>query len=89
MSPRIEAVHDAGPPPEEEVIRREDRDAVAEGIGALRERYREVILRRIYAEASWESIARDLELPSADAARRLYARAVTRLGTRLRATEEE
>ena len=48
------------------------------------EQYRELILLRNYAGASWESVAEETNRPSAAAARMMHARAVVELGKLLR-----
>ncbi len=80
------AVEPAGgaPEPAEAAGGREERELVQEALAALPERTRELVLLRDYACASWTSIAAELELPSADAARMMHARALVRLGSELR-----
>lgn len=63
---------------------REERTAVEEAVAELPERYRELIALRDYAGASWEEVARETGASSPAAARMAHARALTRLGRRLR-----
>ena len=51
----------------------------------LPEEYRELILLRNYAGASWESVAEETGRPSAAAARMMHARALVELGKLVRA----
>ncbi len=55
--------------------RREDHDVLDACLGALTHEQREAILLRDFAGASWETVAAELERPSADAARKFYERA--------------
>jgi DNA-directed RNA polymerase specialized sigma24 family protein len=62
----------------------EDIDLIETCVGELREDYRNVILCRDYAGASWATVAESTDSPSADAARSLYTRAVTELASIVR-----
>lgn len=68
-----------------ELSRSEERNFVDQCLADLPERWRESILLRDYAGSSWEEIARDMQLSSADAARMVHVRARSKLGMLLRA----
>jgi DNA-directed RNA polymerase specialized sigma24 family protein len=53
-------------------------------IRQLSEEYRELIILRDYAGASWESVAAQTGRPSAAAARMMHARALVELGKHVR-----
>lgn len=65
-----------GPGPATQVGREELEDHLDACLGELREDLREVILLRNHAGGSWEWVAEQLGRPSADAARKLHARAM-------------
>ena len=73
------------PSPSAELEARERDGAVQQALAELPELYREIVLLRDYAGASWEEVARELAAPSAAAARMLHARALVKLGAALRA----
>jgi RNA polymerase sigma-70 factor (ECF subfamily) len=54
-------------------------------ITELPEEYREVIILREYAEASWDAVAAETRRPTAAAARMMHARALVELGRLVRA----
>lgn len=68
----------------ERLIDAEDIGTIEQCMDELRADYREVILLRNYENASWSQVAEHLKSPSANAARMLYARAMTELATALR-----
>ncbi len=70
--------------PLEKLERAEEREAVERAMDALPEEYRELILLRNYAGASWESVAEQTGRPSAAAARMMHARAMLELGKLVR-----
>ncbi len=72
------------PSPSTELVTREREDAVHAALAALPAHYRELVLLRDYAGASWDEIAREVKAPSASAARMMHARAVARLGALMR-----
>ncbi len=72
------------PTPSVEVGRSQTAEAVRGCIAALPERHREVILLRDYAGCSWEEVAAELGT-TPGGARMLHARALNRLGSKLRA----
>ena len=78
-------IHATDPSPSTELTRREENNAVQQALAELSERHRELILLRDYAGSSWEEIAREIEAPSAAAARMMHARALAKLGALLRA----
>jgi len=70
--------------PLEKLERAEEREAVERAMDALPAEYRELILLRNYAGASWESVAEQTGRPSAAAARMMHARAMLELAKVLR-----
>ena len=64
---------------------REEQKIVEKCLEDLPEEYRELILLRNYAGASWESVAEETGRPSAAAARMMHARALVELGKLVRA----
>jgi RNA polymerase sigma-70 factor (subfamily 1) len=70
--------------PIDAVAQAEDIDLIETCIGELREDYRNVILHRDYAGASWAAVAELIDSPTPDAARSLYTRAVTELASIVR-----
>jgi RNA polymerase sigma factor (sigma-70 family) len=68
-----------GPSPLEELIGREAMDRYERGLARLDPQERELVACRLELRMSWEEIARELEKPSADAARMATKRAVARL----------
>jgi len=70
--------------PGEKAMKAEAIELLEEGIAELKEEYREVILQREYCGASWETIAHQMQSPSANASRMLHARAMVELGKRVR-----
>jgi len=75
-------------PPLEGVIGGEQLAAIEEAIPDLSPEYREVILIRDYEGGSWATVAELLGSPSPDAARMLYARAITELTRLVRVRRE-
>ncbi len=69
--------------PLEELQQEEELEDIDHCLEQMREEYREVILHRDYMRAPWETVAERLGSPSPDAARMLYARAITELSTRV------
>jgi RNA polymerase sigma-70 factor (ECF subfamily) len=63
----------------------EEQRIVEACLAELPEEYRELILLRNYAGASWESVAEETGRPSAAAARMMHARAMVELGKLVRA----
>jgi RNA polymerase sigma-70 factor (subfamily 1) len=61
----------------------EEMQRIEACLGDLKEEYREVILLRYYAGASWETAAALMGRPSAAACRMLHARALAELTTRV------
>jgi RNA polymerase sigma-70 factor (ECF subfamily) len=74
------------PGPLDRIADAEEQAHVESCLEHLPEEYRELILLRNYAGASWESIAEETGRPSAEAARMMYARALVELGKLLRGT---
>lgn len=70
--------------PIEKLANHEETELVESCLDRLPEEYRELILLRNYAGASWESVAEETNRPSAAAARMMHARAVIELGKLLR-----
>jgi RNA polymerase sigma-70 factor (ECF subfamily) len=70
--------------PLEKLARAEERAAVERAMDALPAEYRELLLLRNYAGASWESVAEATGRPSAAAARMMHARALLELAKVLR-----
>lgn len=68
-----------GPSPLEELIGREAVERYERGLARLGPEERELVACRLELRMSWEEIARELEKPSADAARMATKRAVARL----------
>ena len=69
--------------PDETASENEER-IVEECLHLLSEQYRELILLRNYAGASWETVAEETGLPNAAAARAMHARAMVELGKLIR-----
>lgn len=70
--------------PLEELAESEQVQLIEECMQELKPSYREVILHRDYAGASWEEVAELMEAKSANAVRMLHARALVELATRTR-----
>jgi RNA polymerase sigma-70 factor (ECF subfamily) len=70
--------------PLEQLSRGEQEALVESCIAELAPEYRELIILRDYAGASWESIAEQTGRPSASAARMMHSRALIELGRGLR-----
>jgi RNA polymerase sigma-70 factor (ECF subfamily) len=69
-----------------DAIASQEEQRIVEGcLEQLPEEYRELILLRNYAGASWESVAEETGRPSAAAARMMHARALIELGKLVRA----
>ena len=66
------------------MIRNEDLEQLEQCLGALKEEWREVILLRHYAGASWPTIQGILGANSPDAVRMLYSRGITELTLQVR-----
>lgn len=60
--------------------RREAETILEQRLLTMKERHREIIIRRLYCEMSYAEIAEDLGLASAASARDLYSKALRRLG---------
>jgi RNA polymerase sigma-70 factor (ECF subfamily) len=75
---------DQGTQPLEKLAASEETELVERALDRLPEEYRELILLRNYAGASWEAVAEETNRPSAAAARMMHARAVVELGKLLR-----
>jgi RNA polymerase sigma-70 factor (ECF subfamily) len=85
FSASVSVVHaDETTAPLEKLERAEERAAVERAMDALPDEYRELILLRNYAGASWESVAEQTGRPSAAAARMMHARAMLELAKLLR-----
>ena len=67
------------PPPIEMLVQDEQVRLLESCMQQLKDEYREVILQRNYAGASWEAVARLMQRPSANAARMLHSRAMIEL----------
>jgi len=63
----------------------EQSEIVEESIRQLPEEYRELIILRNYAGATWETVAAETGRPSAAAARMMHARAIIELGKLVKA----
>lgn len=72
------------PRPLDSVADAEEQARVESCLERLPEEYRELILLRNYADASWESVAEETGRPSAAAARMMHARALVELGKLVR-----
>lgn len=70
--------------PLERIENAEERGIVEACLDELSEEYRELILLRNYAGASWESVAEETGRPSPAAARMMHARAMVELGRLVR-----
>ncbi len=68
------------PRPLDELADAEQSEIVEESIRNLPEEYRELIILRNYAGATWETVAAETHRPSAAAARMMHARAIIELG---------
>src|SRR5262249_43478802 len=71
--------------PLDKIAASEEQKIVESCLDKLPEEYRELILLRNYAGASWESVAEETGRPSAAAARMMHARGMIELGKMLRA----
>lgn len=76
---------DRSPLPLEATATEEEQKIVEDCLQRLPEEYRELILLRNYAGASWETVAEETGRPSAAAARMMHARAMIELGKLVRA----
>lgn len=76
---------DRSPLPLETTANEEEQKIVEDCLQRLPEEYRELILLRNYAGASWEAVAEETGRPSAAAARMMHARALVELGKLVRA----
>src|SRR5262245_56795480 len=76
---------DRAPLPLEATASEEEQKIVEDCLQRLPEEYRELILLRNYAGASWETVAEETGRPSAAAARMMHARAIIELGKLVRA----
>jgi RNA polymerase sigma-70 factor (ECF subfamily) len=70
--------------PLEKIAAREESAKVERCLDELPDEYRELIVLRNYAGASWEVVAEETDRPSAAAARMMYSRAMLELGKLLR-----
>lgn len=75
---------DGGPSAASRLALDEERDAVADCVASLPEKYRVVIAMRDYVGASWEEVARETGHATANAARMTHHRARLALGRLLR-----
>ncbi len=71
--------------PLEKLASHEESRIVERCLDELAEEYRELIVLRNYAGASWEAVAEETGRPSAAAARMMHARAMIELGKLVRA----
>lgn len=74
----------SGLTPVEELDRVEQTMLVEQCIGKLSKTYRELIILRDYAAASWDVVAEETGRPSASAARMMHAQAMIALGKAMR-----
>ena len=70
--------------PLDKIAASEEGSAVERCLDELPQEYRELIVLRNYAGASWEVVAEETNRPSAAAARMMYSRAMLELGKLLR-----
>lgn len=75
---------DSSSGPLDKLRRKELQEIVEEAIGELPEEYRELIILRNYAGASWALVAEQTGRPSEAAARMMHARAMIDLGRLVR-----
>lgn len=75
---------DRSPLPSDATATVEEQRIVEDCLQRLPEEYRELILLRNYAGASWETVAEETGRPSAAAARMMHARAMIELGKLVR-----
>jgi len=75
---------DRAPLPLDATASEEEQRIVEDCLHRLPEEYRELILLRNYAGASWETVAEETGRPSAAAARMMHARAMIELGKLIR-----
>jgi RNA polymerase sigma-70 factor (ECF subfamily) len=73
-----------GPMPLEQLAEAEQAEIVERCMQMLPEEYRELLILRNYAGATWETVAEQTGRPSAAAARMMHARAVIELGRLVR-----
>ncbi len=66
----------------------EQSERVEEAIRQLPEEYRELVILRNYAGATWETVAAETGRPSAAAARMMHARAIIELGKLVKTPRE-
>jgi RNA polymerase sigma-70 factor (ECF subfamily) len=66
--------------PLDRIAAAEEVERLERALSELPEEYRELILLRNYAGASWEGVAEETNRPSAAAARMMHARAIIELG---------
>lgn len=76
-----EALRSLVPSPSDQISTAEEHALVARLLGGLEAGQREVIRLSVDRELSWAEVAEELRLPSADAARKRYARALNTLRT--------
>ncbi len=79
--------HDATP--SQNAVGSELQDRIEEHIHSLRERYREVILHRLFCDMAYDDIAEEMGLAGANVARSLYSKALDELGSLLEPGAEE
>jgi len=72
------------PKPDDQVAGSEEEQLLESCVGELDEEYRELIILREYAGASWEEIARETGRPSSDAARKMHGKAMLELSRLLK-----
>jgi RNA polymerase sigma-70 factor (subfamily 1) len=73
--------------PVDELARREEIEIIDTCLDNLRASYRQVIVLHDYEGKSWEAVARKIGAVSPNAARMLYARAMTELANQVRAAQ--
>jgi RNA polymerase sigma-70 factor (ECF subfamily) len=84
VSVRLGLEDGRAPRPLDSVADAEEQARVEDCLERLPEEYRELILLRNYADASWESVAEETGRPSPAAARMMHARALVELGKLVR-----
>ncbi|SRR5260221_250497 len=84
VSVRIGLADGREPRPLDHIADAEEQKHVESCLERLPEEYRELILLRNYAGASWESVAEETGRPSPAAARMMHARALVELGKLVR-----
>jgi RNA polymerase sigma-70 factor (ECF subfamily) len=72
------------PKPDDQVAGIEEEELLERCVSELDDEYRELIILREYAGASWEEIARETGRPSSDAARMMHGKAMLELSKLLK-----